>query len=523
MTKAANTTSDIDKDSEIIVGKDILELLSSSMYVNPLVIYREYVQNAVDAIDCAVAAGLLASVEKGRVDIRVDHIDRRVVVRDNGIGVSNIDFPRRMLSFGASMKRGTGARGFRGVGRLAGLGYAQALVFRSRSNGDPHVMEVTWDMHTIKRMLAISDNSIDLRAVVKEGVTLSLLGGTDYPAHFFEVEILKPRRIGNDRILNEHEISAYIRETCPCPFLPTFSHRQKIEKALNEYALLGRFYNIHMNGSTEPLYRPYRDEISYTDTKTSRIQKKLTTIEIPKADREGLAAIGWFLHHDYQGAIPAIEGVRGLRARVGNLQIGNERLLAEIFPEDRFCSWSIGEVHVLDERVIPNGRRDAFEASLHFDHIITHLRIIGAEIARECRLASQKRNRRRTIELGIDKVQEKLGVIKQGAISSQFAGTITEEIREILSEMRASADFEVFDDGERGSLKSQIESLAAEVGTSRKRTGAEKILDLPVEKRAVYREIFDLVYSCSANQVAAKNLIERILDRLPRKDDKSAR
>ena len=37
-------------DGPFTVGKDILELLSSSMYVNPLAIYREYVQNAVDAI-----------------------------------------------------------------------------------------------------------------------------------------------------------------------------------------------------------------------------------------------------------------------------------------------------------------------------------------------------------------------------------------------------------------------------------------------------------------------------------------
>ncbi len=35
----------------ITIGKDVLELLSSAMYVDPLTIYREYVQNAADAID----------------------------------------------------------------------------------------------------------------------------------------------------------------------------------------------------------------------------------------------------------------------------------------------------------------------------------------------------------------------------------------------------------------------------------------------------------------------------------------
>ena len=42
----------------VIVGKDLLELLSSTMYVDPLTIYREFIQNATDAIDKADEEGL---------------------------------------------------------------------------------------------------------------------------------------------------------------------------------------------------------------------------------------------------------------------------------------------------------------------------------------------------------------------------------------------------------------------------------------------------------------------------------
>ncbi len=53
-------TSDWDEITESpVVGKDVLELLSSSMYVNALSIYREYVQNSVDAIEEAIGVGLL--------------------------------------------------------------------------------------------------------------------------------------------------------------------------------------------------------------------------------------------------------------------------------------------------------------------------------------------------------------------------------------------------------------------------------------------------------------------------------
>ena len=65
--------------------------------------------------------------------------------------------------------------------------------------------------------------------------------------------------------------------------------------------------------------------------------KSLKTFKIDTIDGD-LAAIGWLIHHDYEGAIPSTTGVRGLRARVGNIQVGNDRLFVDIFPEERFCS-----------------------------------------------------------------------------------------------------------------------------------------------------------------------------------------
>ena len=40
-------------EEDVVVGKDILDLLTGSMYVDPLNVYREYIQNAADAIDLA--------------------------------------------------------------------------------------------------------------------------------------------------------------------------------------------------------------------------------------------------------------------------------------------------------------------------------------------------------------------------------------------------------------------------------------------------------------------------------------
>src|SRR5689334_15907703 len=69
---------------EIVIGKDVLELLSSAMYVDPMTIYREYIQNAADAIDDARRLGSIGAAERGRVDISVDPSTRSVRIRDNG-------------------------------------------------------------------------------------------------------------------------------------------------------------------------------------------------------------------------------------------------------------------------------------------------------------------------------------------------------------------------------------------------------------------------------------------------------
>src|SRR5437773_2616258 len=114
-------------EQPLVVGKDILELLSTSMYIDPMSMYREYVQNSADAIDLAQSGGLLHG--PGRVDVRMDQSTRTVFIRDNGSGLGRDQFVPQLTALGGSKKRGTGARGFRGVGRLAGLAFCQELIF----------------------------------------------------------------------------------------------------------------------------------------------------------------------------------------------------------------------------------------------------------------------------------------------------------------------------------------------------------------------------------------------------------
>lgn len=384
----------------VAIGHDILSLISSAMYVQPLTIYREFIQNCADSIDDALATDVLKP-GKGQVRITIDPLHRQISMRDNGLGVSNSDFVTTMCSIGASKKRGTLARGFRGIGRLVGLGYAQELVFRSRSSASERVMEATWDARRLKESLA-SRQYAPLDEVVAQVVTITERSAhPDEPDHFFEGELRKVIRLADDALLNAAAVERYLCQVAPVPFDPAFSLGPTLLDAMKAYGPCPTL-EIKVNDGS-PLTRPYRDEVPISSAKTAQISS-FDLIEIPSYDGDGYAAVAWIARHQYYGAFPKRLGVRGLRARVGNLQVGDDRVFAAAFPEERFIDWTIGEVHFYDSRITPNGRRDDFEPSLHFSNVLAHLSTTGRAAARAARNSSAERR----IERGLAAVETTL-------------------------------------------------------------------------------------------------------------------
>ena len=243
---------------EITIGPDILELLSSAMYVDPITIYREYVQNAADAVDAARHDGTLASDQSGRVDIAMDAHARSVRIRDNGCGVPSEAFGRRLLALGGSEKRGTSARGFRGVGRLAGLGYARDVIFRTSAAGETVTSELRWDCRGLKAALLAPDNVGSAADVIRSVTSYEQEDGTDADEHFFEVELKGVVRLSKDQLTSPSAVGASLSQVAPVPFAPDFRFGTKITETLSRHMDTDTLL-IHINGAAEPVYRPHRD------------------------------------------------------------------------------------------------------------------------------------------------------------------------------------------------------------------------------------------------------------------------
>ena len=108
--------------SSIIIGKHTLESLTSGMYSDAYVVFREYIQNSVDSIDEAVRLGVLTPGAE-QIVVRLAPAENQIVITDNGLGIPSTDVEKTLISIGNSKKSSESSRGFRGIGRLAALSY----------------------------------------------------------------------------------------------------------------------------------------------------------------------------------------------------------------------------------------------------------------------------------------------------------------------------------------------------------------------------------------------------------------
>jgi hypothetical protein len=493
-----------------VIGKDVLELLSTAMYVDPLTIYREYTQNAADAIDEACAAGLLQPGE-GRVDIAIDPTTRTIRFRDNGIGIPADRFHTILTAIGASSKRGTGARGFRGVGRLSGLAYARELTFRSSAHGETSAQTITWDCRALRSVLRDFDDRRELADIVGTITVLDRESDIDPAEHFFEVILTGVPRIGDDRILSPGAVGDYLAQVAPLPFSSNFALGSGIDQRLAQHASLNRLV-IAIDGG-EPLARAFSDEIPIEGGRPLSL-REIRFVEVPSVDG-GVAALAWVAHHDYEGAIHTSTRVRGLRARVGDIQVGETLVFEDIFPETRFNAWTVGEVHILDPRIVPNGRRDDFERNVHLANLKNHLAPLGREIATKCRTSSRDRKRLRDFDLAREAALENLDILQQGSLSPSAREQVALSVDLTLLKMEKLAAPETLPELTANREHAVIEHLRTRLASVTETDAAKSPLDrMTAGRRALYEEMFALIYECSVNRTAAKALIDRIMLKL---------
>ena len=202
--------------------------------------------------------------------------------------------------------------------------------------------------------------------------------------------------------------------------------------------------------------------------------------------------------------------------RSGNIQVGDNALLEELFPEARFNAWSVGEVHVLERRIVPNARRDHFEQNAHFSNVVNHLLPTTRKIARLCRTGSVRRRWLRQFHLHRTELDSTVAAIGQGAGSLRHRRAMFAGAEQTLSEMDRIASMEVLSEDQPEALRTTVSELRDSLRRAMREAepSASLLSRLPSAKRGMYEHLFELVYACSGSKASAKALVDRMLAKI---------
>ena len=342
---------------EYVFGANILENLTTGMYQDSRVSYREYIQNACDQIDKAVELGILESIGDGQIEIWLNQDKRTISIEDNATGIKKEEFERTLANIADSSKVLGTDKGFRGIGRLCGLAYCRELVFTTTAINENIKSVMHCDAQKMRELLSrnVSGEKFTASEVLKEIYRFEYIKDNSIKdEHWFKVELIGINE-ENEDLLNFDEVKKYLSFTAPVAYQNTFPYRTEIYKHAKQIEYRIDEYSIKLNG--EDVFKKYT-----TKFKTSKGDDEIFGVGFKDFyDENGnLIMWLWFGLSRFKAIISKESEMRGVRLRKDNIQIGNEDALQKLFKEDRGQHYFIGELFAVSKDLIPNSQRDYF-------------------------------------------------------------------------------------------------------------------------------------------------------------------
>lgn len=393
----------MEKEIKPTIGKTVLETLTSGMYDDARFVFREYIQNAADQIDEAVELSILGDKSDGEIKIFIDTENKKITITDNATGVRQKDVVRLLGDVANSQKDTAKRKGFRGIGRLGGLGYCDKLIFETSYRDESVKSKMILDAKLLKKIIENRKDNSDAMAAMSIITVEDPPKEEDLDKHYFRVIL---ENVHNDNLLDVNFVTEYLSMVAPVPFSSSFTFTDEIKTYLKSRNLLLDEYNIEINNNT--LYKRYKN--TFTDDKGKNVSKLIGVdfVDI-RNDNQELLATCWYGYREHSNIVLDESNLeRGLRIRTKNIAIGNEFTCNRFFDQERTNLRFIGEIHTLNDGFIPNARRDYFTENITYEQFEKNLReILKAENLenRLAQTASKLHNRLKEIE----KYQEKYG------------------------------------------------------------------------------------------------------------------
>lgn len=497
-------------DETVQVGKYTLESLTTGMYSDPKIVYREYIQNSVDSLENALAIGLIER-QSMRIDIIVDAENSYISIRDNGTGISNANARAILMNVGNSKKRSSTNRGFRGIGRLGGMSYCDTLIFSTSAENEKTKTVVSFDCKRLRQLLIPGQyEDLSLSAVLEKITTVETLPEKK-EKHYFVVEMKDASSFSD--LLDIDSVKSYISQVAPLPYQSRhFIYTSELKSFLDKNGYSVEEFPVFVGeneADLEPVYKPNKSRFrSDRNKKTVDEITSMSFFDVKVGDE--LYALGWYGNCGWYGFLSDKE-VGGIRVRKGNILIGDSKTMNGIFRETRFNGWTQGEIFILTDKLVPNARRDDFEQNDAYRELIQILSdTIGADIPKKIREASTTRNDPSAKVLKeVDKtISSAVAVMTEGFNSSVDKDQVVEQLTDAAKRLEKTSVKPELKEA-KDDLRKKIESTIEEVSESKNFKINQISSAVDKKSKQILRVVTDIL-----SQKLSKFLVDEIIEEI---------
>jgi hypothetical protein len=357
------------------IGKDQMRQYMGSMYENSMVVYREYLQNACDAVEQALREGLIPNRRQANIAVSIDRYNKSITVEDVGIGIARENIGDYLVSVASSHKYKKGLVGKHGIGRLNGANYCDQIIYETSFAGEPIKSTLIWDVKKAREICADDSLDWDVTRIIDTVTHLKGAEAEDADKHYCKVTLVN---VNDERLLDRDLVKQYVEQIVSVDYSTEFKDNVRNPAILKpeNISYKQRFDDLWVYQVTVddmPIQKTYASE--FDDKVLGGMQ--LFVLRDEKTQEE--LAWGWFALNRRAEQFNGLP-FSFIRARHHNFQIGREDLLNSYHKNSTAASYVVGELHITHPNIEPTGTRDGIEGGQDKDRLELALRKLFKKI-----------------------------------------------------------------------------------------------------------------------------------------------
>lgn len=374
------------------LGARLIESITMGLYSRPLHAIREYVQNEIDPYP-----------KPTRVAIRLEANSLSVYGDGKGMDEDDVALAKKV---GISDKNPVDNAGFRGIGIWSGVAIADEIRIETKKGRSPRILYLKINAKGIRNEIR---SNIPLETLLEKNVELArsneVHSKEQLQLHYTHV-LLKDviPQVRESDYWSEDAIRQYLSDVLPVDFEPTWVHRQRISKELEENVLDYRVYSIDFQG--KPIFRPPYPSLALDVPKTGVLLN----------ERRQRIGFYWFALNKERKKIEDNDFPRIIFKKQG-FSVGDRWSCVSFFQEHLLAECT-GEIHVVDPAIIPDSERMDFESSLEKE---TLTKLIKAKLVPLLEEEVRKRSYQ-------ENLSEAIGRIDELALRPSKVGSVEEQV-----------------------------------------------------------------------------------------------